>query len=347
MPVKANAYGHGAVETARAALEEGAAFLAVAAVSEAACLRAAGIDAPLLLLSPALPEELPELAALELRPFVSCAEDIDALDNAAAGSGKRLPVHLKIDTGMGRVGCTPEKAEGLARRIAGSRRLFLEGVATHLSAADSPAPDDMRWTARQLARFGEAVSAIRAAGIDPGILHAANSGALVFHPEALFDMARPGIALYGYSPAPEHPLALPVTPVMELRSAVVFIKRARRGEAVSYGRTWTAHEDTFIATVPAGYGDGLPRRLGGAGFSVLVGGERRPVVGRVCMDQFMVDLGPETCVKRGDPVVIFGTGAAAGGGSPNIAADIARLAGTIPYEITTAIASRVPRVYED
>jgi len=337
VPLKADAYGHGAVPLARTALEEGAAFLAVAAVSEAEELRAGGIGAPILLLSLPLPEELPALPALRLSPFVADRETIDALEETAAG-GPPLGVHLKIDTGMARIGCPPEEALALARHLARQKHLFLEGMATHLAVSDSPLPEDLAYTREQLDRFQEAVRAVRGAGIDPGLLHGANSGALLFHPQASLDMIRPGIALYGYSPPSGAAQALPVQPVMELCSAVSYLKRVRKGQTVSYGRTWTAPEDTLIATIPAGYGDGLPRALSGTGFSVLVGDTPCPLAGRICMDQFMVDLGPDSAVRRWDPVRIFGPGG-------TDAADIARLTGTIPYEITCGISKRVPRVY--
>ena len=335
--VKADAYGHGAVPVARCALEAGAEYLAVACVAEGAELRAAGIAAPILLFSQILPEELPEMVSLELTPFVSDEEFIERIAWAAAQAEKQIAVHLKVDTGMGRLGCRPEEAAALAAAIASRKSLTLGGVATHLSASDSLELGDMAYTKEQLRRFREAVASIRKAGIDPGLVHAANSGALVFHDEAFFDMIRPGIFLYGYSPAASVRGGLNAEPVMELRSAVVLVKQVKKGEAVSYGRTWTAPEDTLIGVIAAGYADGFPRLLSND-HSIRIRGKAYPLAGRICMDQCMVNLGAETDVRRGDEAVIFGPGFIT-------AADIAKKLQTIPYEITCNINKRVPRVY--
>jgi alanine racemase len=339
MPVKADAYGHGAIPIAKEALRLGAAVLGVATVQEGVLLRQAGIEAPILLFSLALPSELEELAAYRLSPFVADREYAKALAAAAERAGVRLPVHLKIDTGMGRLGCPPEDAAALAAYIASLPSLHYAGTATHLALADALAPEAVAYTKQQLARFTQALGAIRTAGFDTGIVHAANSGAVVLQEEAFFDMVRPGIILYGYPPSAELAPLVQVEPVMELVSSVVFIKKLRKGEALSYGATWRAPEDRVIATLPVGYGDGLPRGLSGT-LEVLIGGSRYPVVGRICMDQCMVDLGADTQVRRWDPVSIFGS--LKGGLS---AGDIAAALHTIPYEITCNINKRVPRVY--
>jgi len=337
VPVKADAYGHGAVRLSQCALEAGADFLAVAAVSEGAELRAAGIKAPILLLSQALCEELPEIISLDLTPFVSDGDFIDGLAKAAAGTKKPVNLHLKVDTGMGRMGCRPGDAVKLAKKISASKELHLEGTATHLAVSDSLELGDMAFTKEQLRIFREVMAEIKNEGIEPGIVHAANSGALVFHDEAFFDMIRPGIFLYGYSPAASVRGGLKAEPVMEFRSAVVMIKKLNKGESVSYGRTWTAPEDTFIGVIPAGYADGLPRLLSNNHF-VKIKGKSYPLAGRICMDQFMVNLGQETEVRRWDEAVIFGPGFIT-------AADIAAKLKTISYEITCNINKRVPRVY--
>jgi alanine racemase len=235
------------------------------------------------------------------------------------------------------MGTRPENAAELAAFIVSQKSLKLGGMATHLSVSDSLDPADIAYTKAQLSRFREAAESIKKAGIDPGLLHAANSGALCFHEDAYFDLIRPGIFVYGYSPAAGIPGGLEAEPVMELRSAVVFIKKVRKGEDVSYGRTWTAPEDTYIGTLPVGYADGLPRLLSNR-HSVYINGRPYPQVGRICMDQCMVNLGPRTDVKRGDEAVIFG---------PDVetAADIAAKIGTISYEILCNINKRVPRVY--
>jgi alanine racemase len=334
MPVKADAYGHGAVQIARTALEAGVRYLAVATVEEGAELRGAGIAAPILLLSVPPPEELPELVSLGLIPLVADKEFAAGAARAAEGAGKRLPVHLKIDTGMGRIGCRPEAALDLAGYIAGLKSLEYAGTATHLAAADSAAAEDVAYTKTQLRRFIQAVADLKKAGFDPGLVHAANTGAVVFHGDACFDMVRPGILLYGYPPGAS---GMPVEPVMELVTRIVFIKTVKKGESVSYGRTWTSPGGRVIATIPVGYGDGLPRGLSG-NHSVCIRGALYPLAGRICMDQCMVDLGPVSDINRWEQVTVFG------GGAPN-AADIAGKLGTIPYEITCHINKRVPRVY--
>jgi alanine racemase len=342
VPVKADAYGHGALRIARVALENGAFCLAVATVDEGAELRQGGITAPILLFSRFLPEEIPEMLENALIPFVCDGECIEMLAAAAKNARKRLPVHLKIDTGMGRMGCSPAEAPELARKIAGCPSLEHAGTATHFAAADSAAPEDFAYTRRQLARFEEALDRIRAAGLNPGIVHAANSGAVLLHPDAWFDMVRPGILLYGYRTveiADAAALApLRVEPVMELRTTAACIKKVPNGESVSYGRTWTAPRDTRVAVLSAGYADGLPRRAGNK-WQAVIRGKTYPLVGRVCMDQCMADLGPDAEVRRWDEASLFG------GPAPDAAA-LAAAIGTIPYEITCNIGKRVPRVYE-
>jgi alanine racemase len=336
LPVKADAYGHGAVPVARAALESGVRYLAAATVDEGIELREAGIEAPILLLSPPLPEEFPAVAAHSLCPLIGDRECVEAAARAAEQAGKRLPVHLKVDTGMGRVGCLPEEAAELAACIASHPSLEYAGTATHLAASDSPAAADVRYTKEQLARFGAAVEGIRRSALNPGLLHAANSGAVIFHEDAWLDMVRPGILLYGYA-GRAAPGVIRAEPVMELVTQIVFIKRVKAGETVSYGRIWAAPRDTVIATIPVGYGDGLPRRLSG-NFSVRIRDAMYLLVGRICMDQCMVDLGPDTDIRRWEQVTVFG------GAAPD-AADMAERLGTIPYEITCGINKRVPRVY--
>jgi alanine racemase len=335
VPVKADAYGHGAFSLAQAALEEGASFLAVATIGEGEELRVrGGIDAPVLLLSVPLPEELPGMLAAGLIPLVADRGFIRDAAVLAERAGKRLTLHLKVDTGMGRVGCRPEEAAELARFITAHKSLVLGGIATHLAVSDSAVPEDLQYTREQLRRFRKAVESVRDAGIEPGIVHAANTGAVCFHDDAFFDMVRPGILLYGYAP---EGASLAVKPVMELVSRIVFIKKVRQGETVSYGRTWTAVRDTVAATIPVGYGDGLPRRLSN-NFQVRIRNRWYPLIGRICMDQCMVDLGPETDIERWEEVTVFG-------GNAHSAADIAGQLGTISYEILCGINKRVPRVY--
>jgi len=341
MAVKADAYGHGAVKIAEEGLRCGASFLGVAAVSEGAALRAAGISAPILFFSTAGETELDELVSCNLSPFVSDEEYAAALNSRAEKAGVKLSVHLKIDTGMGRLGCRPEDAPGLARRIASLKSLHYEGTATHFAASDSAGEAAVKSVKKQLALFNEALVDIKKAGFDTGLVHAANSGAVLLYKDAHFDMVRPGILLYGYSPSGE--LAglcggtSGVKPVMEFVSGLSFIKTVKKGTPISYNGTWTAPEDRVIGTIPAGYGDGLPRILTN-NYQVLIRGKLFPLVGNICMDQCMVDLGDGSGVERWDAVTIFG-------GAGLSAADAAAKAGSIPYEITCNVNKRVPRVY--
>jgi alanine racemase len=329
--VKADGYGHGAVPVAQAAVAAGAHGLCVALVEEAVVLRDAGIDAPLLLLSEARPDEFFEVAALDLRAAVYTASGIAA----AAAVGRPLRVHLKVDTGMHRVGAQPEDLLALARSIVAAPTLALEGVWTHCAVADEP---DRAFTATQLERFDAALAGLAAEGIEPELTHAANSAGGIAHPAARRSFVRAGIAVYGIDPSPELAGALPLRPVLRLRSEVTLVKRVTAGEGVSYGLRHTFDRDTTVATVPIGYADGVRRRLGLLGQEVLVRGRRRPIVGVVTMDQLMVDCGDDP-VEVGDEVVLLGET----GTESVTAAEWAARLGTIPYEITCALGPRVPR----
>lgn len=335
LAVKADAYGHGTVPVSRAALAAGVEFLAVATVDEGRELRDSGICAPILLYTLPIPEELDAIVTHRITPVVGDLELVSALDHAARGK-QPLLVHLKIDTGMGRLGCTPLEAPEIAAAIAQAPNLQLAGVSTHFPVSDER---DEAFTNAQIARFDAAIESIRSAGINPGIVHAANSGAVLAHKASWNEMVRPGLLAYGYYPSREQKRVIPVRPVMELRSKVVLIKRVPAGTRISYGLTWKATRDTDIGTVPIGYGDGYSRLLSNRA-EVLIGEHRYPIAGRVCMDQIMVDLGTSGAVKRYDDVVLFGPQA----GAPT-AEELAELCGTIPYEVTCAVSKRVPRVY--
>lgn len=338
VPVKADAYGHGAIPTAKAALAAGATHLAVATVQEGVELREAGLDAPILLLGLCAPNEIGEVISHDISPFVADGESVEALSLAARTAGKRLPVYLKIDTGMGRIGCGPGEALSLARHIAGEAGLVLAGTATHLPVSDSPEAAHREFTLRQLKLFESTVNSIRDAGIDPGIVTAGNSGSVLQYPEAHFDMVRPGIIVYGYLPDDRLTGLIELRPVMELETEVAAIKRVAAGTRISYGLTWTAPRDTLVATLPIGYADGLARALS-PGLRVRIGDAEYPVAGRICMDQCMIDLGPDSPVRRWEPVTVFGPSPARG------ADELAAIMGTIAYEITCAVNKRVPRVY--
>ena len=333
--VKADGYGHGSVEAARAALAGGATWLAVALAEEGGVLREAGIDAPVLLLSEPPVAAWFEVVRNHLTPTVYTASAIDALAEAAATAGESINVHLKVDTGMHRVGAAPEDVVALAQRIDASERLHLEGLWTHLAVADEL---DSDFTALQLERFDAASKAVVAAGIVPDFVHAANSAGGLFHAEAGFDIVRSGIAVYGYDPAMTGQLDL--RPALELKARVTFVKRVPAGDAISYGLRYAFERESVVATIPIGYADGVPRRLGLVGGEVLIRGLRRRIAGVVTMDQITVDCGDDE-VSPGEEVVLLGSQ----DGETITADDWARLTGTISYEILCGIGARVPRVY--
>ncbi len=358
LPVKANAYGHGLTQPGQgqalsAPLAQFVAgrglvdWFGVASVSEGLALRAAGIGLPILKFSPAPADEVGQAVAAGLTLTVLDLDTIDQADRAAGALGKRADVHLKIDTGMRRIGAFPADVPRLAARIEASAHLNLTGVFTHLAVSEDPSQDD--FTASQIAQFDRAVAEAQdELGRLIGLKHAANSGAVLRHPEAWYDLVRPGILSYGYAhesqagptsdDGAESPV--PVEPVLSLVSHVSFVKTVQAGDTVSYGRTWTAPRDSRLATVPIGYGDGYSRRLSNQ-VSVLIRGRRCPQVGRVCMDQIMVDLGPDSTVGVGEQVTLIGAD-----GDERIGADeLGALSGTISYEVLCNIAARVPRVY--
>jgi alanine racemase len=255
--VKANAYGHGSVPVSRALRAAGTEILGVATPFEGLELRDSGDPGRIILFGPTVPEEIPVTIETNLEPMVTGREYLNDLLTALAAhsSPRRLSVHLKIDTGMGRVGCTPDQAPILARLIHESSNLELAGLATHFPVADSWEPADIEFTRSQAAALDALAKQIRADGIEPGLVHAANSGAVAISPETSRGMVRPGIALYGYGAEVPHRRW---TPVMEIRSRITAIKKVSAGDTVSYGRTWTAKEETHIATIPVGYADGYP-----------------------------------------------------------------------------------------
>jgi alanine racemase len=337
--VKANGYGHGAAAVGRAALEAGAGWLAVAQVDEAVVLRDAGIEAPLLLLSEPRLDEVEDAVATGARLTVYSRETLAAVARSVHSSRRApVPVHLKVDTGMHRVGAAPEDVPDLARAIGDLAELHLEGVCTHLAVADEPGNPT---TADQLAQFDAVLAKLAAAGIEPEIVHAANSAGTLAHPASRYDLVRCGIAVYGIPPAPALAGMADLRPVLTLESEISYVKGVAAGEGISYGHRHRLPRDSVIATVPIGYADGVFRSLPLAGQEVLIKGERRPIVGVVTMDQLMVDCGPDADVRRGDEVVLLGRR-----GDEQITPDewAARL-GTISYEIVCAIGARVARHY--
>ena len=339
--VKADGYGHGAVPVAHAALRAGAAGLCVALAQEGVALRSAGIDAPILVLSEQPHEELVDAVRHGLICTVYSVDQIDALASAAAAAGRDVPVdvHVKVDTGMRRVGAEPDDVDALVASIErAAPRLRLTGMFTHLPVADEP---DDPFTAAQLLRFSELLARLRATGRDLSSVHVANSAGAVAHPLARHSFVRAGIAIYGISPGPgvDH-LVASLRPAMSLRARVSHVKRVRAGERISYGLRHTFAADTHVATLPIGYADGVPRRLSSVGGTVLLHGSRHPIVGVVTMDQLMVDVGG-TPVAIGDEAVLIG----AQGRESIAAAEWAEHLGTIGYEIVCGISQRIERRY--
>jgi alanine racemase len=334
--VKAGGYGHGAPQVARAALDGGATWLAVALVEEGVELRDAGVDAPILLLSEPAASAMPEVVECDLTPTLYTFEGLDAL-TSVRGDRQSLAVHVKVDTGMHRVGAAPVDAVRLAVAVASTPGLVLEGFWTHLAVSDEV---DNAYTADQIARYEAALAALAGAGIQPRLRHAANSGGALWHPDSRFDLVRCGIALYGHSPAPDQPTPF-LRPAMSLKARVSYVKTVGAGERLSYGLRYQMPADGVVATVPLGYADGVTRGLAAAGGSVLIGGSRRPIAGTVTMDQILVDCGPSVPVAPGDEVVLLGSQ----GDAAISAWEWAQRTGTIAYEVVCGISGRVPRTY--
>jgi alanine racemase len=330
--VKADGYGHGDVPVAGAAIDAGAAYLAVALVAEGARLREAGIEAPILLLSEPFGEAAAEVVRWRLTPTVYRGGFLDSL-LAAAPSG--YPVHVKVDTGMHRVGAPPTEAVALARRIAGST-LHLEGVWTHFAVAE----EDPEFTAGQTAALADVVAALADDGIRPDLVHAANTAGALGHPGARLDMVRVGLGVYGLRPTPEMAPEVALVPAMRVVSRVAHVQRLREGARPSYGRRRPLAADSTVATVPIGYADGVPRRLVDGGGTVLIRGRRYPFAGSVTMDQVVVDLGDDP-VEVGDEVVLMG----AQGGDAVTADEWAERLDTISYEVVCGFGPRMPRRY--
>jgi alanine racemase len=339
--VKADGYGHGVVTAARAALAGGASWLAVATIAEALeVVDSIGGEVPVLILSEAAPALAVEAAGdcpERIRFTVASVEGVRAL---VAAAGPERAVHLKVDTGMHRMGALPAEINPVAEALRAARgRLHLEGVWTHLAVAD--APDDP-FTGEQLRRFDQVLAGLRGLGLPTGAIHAANSAGLMAHPDARRDIVRCGIAIYGVPPSPELDGLIALEPAMELVSRVTAVRTVAPGESVSYGRHWWATESTRVATVAVGYADGIRRDSGPAGVEVLLRGRRCPIVGTVTMDQLMVALSPAVAdeVAAGDEVILIGRQ----GDEEITATEIAQRLGTIAYEVLTSISSRVPRV---
>jgi alanine racemase len=331
--VKADGYGHGAVPVARAALEAGASWLAVAHVGEGERLREAGLDAPVLVLSEPEPSDFGRLVDAGLEVTLFSAAGVDAA--AAAAARGPLRAHLKVDTGMHRVGAQPDEVVPLARRIADTPGLELAALWTHLAVADEP---DDPFTELQLRRYREALAALEAEGLAPPLRHAANSAGAIGHPEARFDLVRCGIAVYGLPPSPALDGVVPLRPAMSLCARVSHVKTVAAGDAISYGQRHRFDHDARVATVTIGYADGVRRDLFQRGGEVLLHGTRCPIVGTVTMDQIMVECG-DLPVQVGDEAVLFGTQ----GGATISVDEVAERLDTIAYEVICGVGPRVER----
>ena len=346
--VKADGYGCGAVITAQTAEALGAEYLAVATVQEGLELRENGIKAGIILLSLCSKDEIPDAVHRNIIPLVFDKEYIALLRAEAEKQNKKQRVFLAIDTGMGRLGCYKDEAAELARDIHLNGVLELTGMMTHFAVSDSVHDADKSYTQEQFRSFLDAVESVKQAGIKPGICSCSSSAAGFVDPAMQFDMIRPGIAVYGYYPGEITPSALKkqgitldLKPVMQFETQIASIRHIKAGSTVSYGRTWTAKKDTDIAILPAGYADGLLRRFSSS-IKVAINGNAYPIIGRICMDQCMADIGKDNKnVHRWDKAVFFGPKER---GAFTDAADIADATGTIPYEIMTGISKRVPRV---
>jgi alanine racemase len=332
--VKADAYGHGALPVARTLIETGARWLGVALPEEGVQLRRQGLQVPILVMGPTPTDQGSVLLEYRLDQVVYHPLHALGLSQVTGVSGARVRVHLKIDTGMGRLGVHPSEAAAAARAIVQLPGLEFGGVMTHFAAADAP---DKGHAREQLRRFLEAIREIEAAGVAVPLRHAANSAALLALPEAHLDMVRPGIALYGYPPSPAGDLW---EPALTFKTCVAQLKKVQKGGTVSYGCTYIAPRDILVATLPVGYADGYNRLLSNRG-EVLIRAQRAPVIGQVCMDMVMVDVTDVSGVGEGEEVVLLGRQ-----GDGTLFADAwgARL-GTIPYEVLCNISKRVPRSY--
>lgn len=330
--VKANAYGHG-VEGVAPFIEPYVDYFGVAILEEGIQLRKLGIKKPILVAGGTLPEQVPYFAEYDLTLTGSSVELLDAAQQVARNSGRRIVTHLKIDTGMERVGVREYEAESLIRKSAACSHLIVEGMYTHLANAESA---DRTHARLQLKRFREVLEVYGRLNLPvPPIRHVCNSGGILNLPEAYFEMVRPGILFYGVYPGAEVDRMIPVQPALTWRAKVSYSKRTRPGRSVSYGSLWQAEVETRIVTIPCGYADGYFRRMTNRS-QVVIHGRKYPQVGRICMDQFMVNVG-EADVRVGDEAILLGQGITV--------EDFAEWTGTNEYEVLTSIGARVPRVY--
>jgi alanine racemase len=335
--VKANAYGHGAIPVAKAALDAGATRLAVHRAMEGVELRRAGIEAPILVMGYTPPDGAGMVVRWRLTPSLITIEAARSLSREAAAVADTVPVHVKVDTGMSRWGLLPDEVVGFVRSLGELPFLRVEGIFTHFATADWT---DTKHLLGQLEVFNRVLADVRQAGLAVPMIHAANSAATMRLPAAHFTAVRIGIAMYGMDPSSEWPPVFPIRPALALKSTVNRVRALPPGSGISYGRTFVTRQTTAAALVPVGYGDGYHRSFSNKG-CVLIRGQRAPILGRVCMDQFVVDVTHIPGVQQDDEVVLIGRQ----GQEVLRAEDVAALAGTINYEVTTSLLPRVNRVY--
>jgi alanine racemase len=335
--VKANGYGHGITEVAKVAARSGAAYCGVARVDEALELRRAGVDIPVQILGYTHTDRFVEAIGNEITLTIFQLEQADLIQNAAEQVGRKAKVHIKVDTGMSRLGAKPEEAYELVQRLSKEKDIDLEGIFTHYACADEP---DNPLTAQQESLFLDLLSEIQSLGLRPKIAHASNSAAALTRPSSHLDMVRIGIALYGMPPSPEVQLPEDFRPSLTWKAQLTSVFTLPPGSGISYGHRYRTTGYERIGVVPVGYGDGY-RRV--SGNQVLIGGKRIPVVGRVCMDQIMVQLDELPTAQVGDEVVLLGSQ----GDETISASELAQKWGTINYEATCDLSARVPRFYYD
>jgi len=338
--IKADAYGHGALPCARSLEKAGAGYAGVALAEEALDLRRGGIELPILVLGRTPETAIADLLRHTVTCTLTCAEDIQAVQGHAAALGRAAKVHIKIDTGMSRLGIQPEDAGAFWDALGACPDILVEGVFTHFASADA---DDLAFTRAQSEAFASVLAMLAARGRRPELAHASASSGLHNAPDAWHDMVRAGINLYGGT-CP-HCNAFSVEPVMRLETSVIAVNHFGAGRAVSYGNTYVCAAPRRIAVLPLGYADGLPRALSNTGCA-LIAGHRAPIVGRVCMDMTMVDVTDISGVKEGSPAILFGNPAQNGRLCPTVN-EIAGLTDTIPYTVLCGISKRVPRIYEE
>jgi len=335
--VKANAYGHGAVSVATALTRAGADWLGVASTEEGVELRQAGLSLPTLVMGGTLEPEFETLVAHRLTPVVYHSEMVPLLEKTAARMGKPIKIHVKVDTGMGRLGLLPEETAAFIQTISQRGRLVVEGLMTHFAEADL---ENRAFVEEQIQKFNRVLSDLDGRGIKIPLCHLANSAGIFNHSTSHFQMVRPGIALYGYAPGVGSAFSPNLQPCLRLTTRIVQVKRVPKDTSISYGRTYVTKRESLIASLPVGYADGYSRLLSNKG-QVLIRQQRVPIVGRVCMDMTLVDVSKVPAVRLGDEAVLLGQQ-----GNQAIRADeIADWTGTIPYEVLSVLNARIARKY--